>query len=209
MHKITTGAILARTASLLAMAPLASALAFAALFLPWLANDLVYDGDNPAVMLAASILSFAAQYSFTAALLRRLDLLRNPRKGRVASYLLVGILTGLGILLGLVLLIVPGLWLLARWSIVTPLVIGEGLHTHDAIEHSGKRTTGSIVAIALALVILFVPMAIGLGLFSAVGEGWLTLPATALATVTNLLDAVSLLATWTAVVAIYELSLPR
>src|SRR5690242_4144856 len=47
----------------------------------------------------------------------------RPRLGTVA---LAGILAGIGIAIGFVLLIVPGLYLLTIWSMVIPVVVLEG-----------------------------------------------------------------------------------
>ncbi|MBA2461160.1 MAG: glycerophosphoryl diester phosphodiesterase membrane domain-containing protein [Actinobacteria bacterium] len=56
--------------------------------------------------------------------------------------LLAGIMAGIGILIGLVLLIVPGLFLLTRWVLVTPAVVLERLGPTDALRRSWDLVKG-------------------------------------------------------------------
>jgi hypothetical protein len=85
----------------------------------------------------ANLGSFIAGYFLYEHLLRREGLLAPNRTGRSFwPYLGVAILTGLATMLGFVLLIVPGLILMARWSIASALVVAEGRSTTEAMAAS-------------------------------------------------------------------------
>lgn len=103
----------------------------------------------------------------------------RPDEGVEATYrrvrpslvplLLAGILAGLGIALGLVLLIVPGLFLLTRWVLVTPVVVLERLGATDALRRSWQLVRGhgwSVFAVIVVTVLLaLVAQGLFLGLF--------------------------------------------
>lgn len=103
----------------------------------------------------------------------------HPDEGVEATYrrvrpslvplLLAGILAGLGIALGLVLLIVPGLFLLTRWVLVTPVVVLERLGATDALRRSWQLVRGhgwSVFAVIVVTVLLaLVAQGLFLGLF--------------------------------------------
>jgi hypothetical protein len=61
---------------------------------------------------------------------------------RLAPLLGVSILTGLGVALGLVLLIVPGILLAIRWAVATPIVMLEGLGARAAMKRSEELVRG-------------------------------------------------------------------
>ena len=73
--------------------------------------------------------------------------------------LVAGLLAGVGIALGLLLLIVPGLFLLTRWVLVTPVVVLEQRRATDALRRSWDLVKGSgwtvfgviVVTVLLAL----------------------------------------------------------
>lgn len=90
-------------------------------------------------------------------------LLRNEgmveEEGGFASYFRASLLSGLGVLIGFILLVVPGFYLLARWSIAPALVITRGYNASDALRASWDATRSSawtlvvvyLVAIAIAV----------------------------------------------------------
>jgi hypothetical protein len=80
---------------------------------------------------------------------------------RVRPYLgtlfVAGLLTGIGIALGLVALIVPGLFLLTRWILVTPAVVLEGLGATEALRRSWSLVRGhgwTVFGIILVTILL-------------------------------------------------------
>jgi hypothetical protein len=73
-------------------------------------------------------------------------------RGSLGTLLGVTILAGLGIGFGFVLLIVPGLILLARWSLVVPLVMLEGASVGEAFSRSNgivQGKTGRVLVVVL------------------------------------------------------------
>ena len=61
---------------------------------------------------------------------------------RLGSMLAVSILMGIGVGVGLVLFIVPGVLLAIRWAVATPVVMLEGLGARDAMRRSQELVQG-------------------------------------------------------------------
>ena len=79
------------------------------------------------------------------------------------------LLAGAGILLGLALLVVPGIYLFVRWYFVPQAVVIESKTPFDALRHSGEvvhsnwfRTAGAVLLanllVALVVVVVLVPV---------------------------------------------------
>lgn len=72
----------------------------------------------------------------------------GPLQGLVSSFRFalpaigIGILTGLGVILGLILLVVPGLMLMTIWVVALPVELNERVGVIPAIEESGELTKG-------------------------------------------------------------------
>jgi hypothetical protein len=98
------------------------------------------------VSLLASFLATAAAYRLVADayLGRAVDPAASMRFGlrRVASVIWVSLLAGLGILVGLVLVIVPGIYLAVAWSVAIPVVLGENLRGRAALGRSRALVRG-------------------------------------------------------------------
>ena len=60
----------------------------------------------------------------------------------LGTLILAGILAGLGIAVGLVLLIVPGLILLTWWCLIVPVIVLEGKHVGDSFSRSRELVRG-------------------------------------------------------------------
>jgi hypothetical protein len=92
------------------------------------------------VSLFAMFLATAAAYRLVADayLGRPIDPAASLRFGlrRVGSVMLVSLLAGLGIFCGLILLVVPGLYLAVAWSIAIPVLLGENLRGRAALARS-------------------------------------------------------------------------
>jgi uncharacterized membrane protein len=75
--------------------------------------------------------------------------------------ILVGILTGLGVMLGMFLLIVPGIILMLMWAVAAPVIVAEKAGVIQAMSRSRELTKGArwkifglfLVLLALALLI--------------------------------------------------------
>jgi hypothetical protein len=120
-----------------------------------------------------SVTATFAQFLLTSMLLMkagRHDAWGKP--GRAASFVGVCIVSGLVIMLGLFLLVLPGLYMAARWMLVCPLVIGRGMTMGEALRESWERTAGHVMPLMAALAAVFVS---GFGGFAVVT--WFAYPA--------------------------------
>jgi hypothetical protein len=76
---------------------------------------------------------------------------------RLAALIPAGLLAALGILLGLILLIVPGLFLLVRWVLIAPVIVLEGRRAGESFDRSADLVRGHrwrVLWLVLAVVIL-------------------------------------------------------
>ncbi|MBA3384086.1 MAG: glycerophosphoryl diester phosphodiesterase membrane domain-containing protein [Actinobacteria bacterium] len=79
---------------------------------------------------------------------------------RLPALIVAGILAGLGIALGLVLLIVPGLFLLTIWSLIVPTIVLEGKSAGESFGRSRELVKGNgwsvfgVIAITIGAVIV-------------------------------------------------------
>lgn len=96
-------------------------------------------------------------------------------EGGFAPYFRASLLSGLGVFAGLVLLIVPGLYLLARWSIAPALVITRNLKATEALGASWGATRHCAWMLSLVyltgFLILMVPMLLIGGVAGLTGQG--------------------------------------
>ena len=103
----------------------------------------------------------------------RLRTVSSMRAG-VTAYVGVSILAGLGILAGLVLVVVPGLILMARWFVAIPIALNGTHSTSMAMGESWRATRGSQGALSgfCAVTILAIVSVAGAGqVLIAVSEG--------------------------------------
>jgi hypothetical protein len=75
---------------------------------------------------------------------------------RLGSMLWVSVLMGIGVALGLVLLIVPGILLAIRWAVATPVVMLEGLGARAAMRRSQELVQSHRKDVFLVLVNIWV-----------------------------------------------------
>ncbi len=118
--------------------------------------------------LLGSLIGFVCGYFLLVAMLRRTGLLSRTEGDAFLPYLGMSILAGLAVLLGLVAIILPGLFLMARWIIAGPLLVGRGDGVMKSLGESWTRTRGnelSIIGAALALVVLPVALIIAARMF--------------------------------------------
>lgn len=95
----------------------------------------------------------------------------RPRLGRLVG---AGILAGLGIAVGLVLLIIPGLYLLTIWAVIAPVIVIEGATVGSSFGRSQHLVKGDGWQVFGILVILFLINAVISGILQAIfGTGFL------------------------------------
>jgi hypothetical protein len=118
--------------------------------------------------LLAGIVSIIAAFLLQAALVKavvdvrdgRADLsvgetlqAARPAVGRVA---IASIVAGIGIVIGFVLLIAPGLYLLTIWSLIVPVIVLEDVEPFGALERSRQLVSGYGWQVFGTLVLVFV-----------------------------------------------------
>jgi len=76
---------------------------------------------------------------------------------RYGPMLAIGIATGIPLIIGFILLVLPGLYLLARWSISDVVLLAENTGGAEAIGTSWDRTRSHVPPITAALILAYVP----------------------------------------------------
>lgn len=159
----TFGEIFGRNVQLILVVALVQALALGA-------NEVLMPLGAKA--LVSFLVSFFVGYHVLEALLDNEGLLHDSHSGRrYLSYFGASLLAGLGMIVGLLFFILPGVLLIARWSVALSFVIGEGDRATEALRKSWEATRGSTWSI-LAIYLIF-----GLGLlvlFAAIGASRLS-----------------------------------
>ncbi|MXO58407.1 hypothetical protein GRI89_02450 [Altererythrobacter salegens] len=119
-----------------------------------------YTVENTAVLqaLAKSGINFVvgvvAAYQLLEALLRKTG--NKPAGGDdvFLAYCGLSVLYTLGVLAGFILLILPGLFVMARWIIAQPLLLSRRGGVVDSLKESWERTSGSEFPILVAMLSL-------------------------------------------------------
>jgi hypothetical protein len=102
-------------------------------------------------------------------------------RDRVPDLLVSAVVTTVGILLGLIVLIIPGLILMARWALIVPLIVLEHAPWRVALARSNRLVqgrTGAVLAIFVLLTLIgialvAIPVAMGYFLLGGVIGAWL------------------------------------
>lgn len=170
MEDFDTRMLLKRTTEMVRHAPGVALIAWLALVLPSTLLSIATDGDSR-FGFVSGIIGIFAQFMVTSRLARQAGLMQAESvPGRASSFVLLSIVTGLAIMLGFLVFVLPGLYLLARWSIAVPIVIAEGAKMGDALTASWERTRGKAVPICLALLV------VGTGLLGSVALDYFYVP---------------------------------
>jgi uncharacterized membrane protein YjfL (UPF0719 family) len=86
---------------------------------------------------------------------------------RLPALIAAGIVAGLGIAVGLVLLIIPGLFLLTRWSLVAPSVVVEKRSAGEALSRSWELVKGHSWTMFGIIIVTVIISGIASGIISA------------------------------------------
>ena len=200
---ITIGEIFGRLGELLRENAGLAAVCVAGLTAINIGLDAVSTGN--VMTLPAGLISLGAQYYLIATVLERLGLREPGGRNRFGAFWALNFVSGLGLLLGYLLLILPGLYLSARWMVASPAFLAEDKGVNDALGESWAITQPSFWAILGTLLVIFVPTcAIGFGLSLAFET---LLPVLATAILYAFLFGAFVLS-WMASVATYSLLRP-
>jgi hypothetical protein len=124
------------------------------------------------LLLVASALSIIGLFLVQAALVEAVSDIRDGRvdmtlgetlsrgASRIVPVALAGILAGIGIAIGLLLLIIPGLILLTIWSVIVPAIVLEGRGALESFSRSRELVRGygfqvfGVIALEILLLIV-------------------------------------------------------
>jgi hypothetical protein len=139
------------------------------------------------VVLLAAMIRLAGSALYTGFVVKLVEDVRDGRRDEtvgdlfsaaapaILSLIAFAILFGIGVAIGLVLLIVPGLILITFWALGPPAIVVEGAGPLDAFGRSWRLVTGNAWSVFGALVVaLLIAIAIGivLGVIgAAIGAG--------------------------------------
>ena len=114
--------------------------------------------------LLKAVIGIVAAYFLIVPMLRRAGLHTRSDADAFLPFIGLSVLSALGVLLGFIAFIIPGLFVMARWSIAQPLLVGRGTGVMESLGESWERTRGNefsiiIAALALALAPIVVMIA--------------------------------------------------
>ena len=138
--------------------------------------------------LLAAIISIIAFFWLQAALVKAVDDVRDGRadlslgdtfaqaREQLSSVAVAAILAGLGIVIGLILLIVPGLVLMTWWAVIIPVVVLENRSAGEAFSRSRELVRGhgwGVFGVIVLMVLLLIGFQIVLSLILTPLADWL------------------------------------
>lgn len=138
--------------------------------------------------LLAAAISLVALFWVQGALVRAVDDVRDGRadlslgetfqrvRPQLGSIIVGGILAGLGIALGLILLIVPGLVLLTWWVLIIPVIVLEERRAGESFSRSRELVRGyawGVFGVIVLTILIIIGINIVLGILLLPFEAWL------------------------------------
>lgn len=158
-------------------------------------------------ILASEVVAFVLQYALTRRAMRAGGLPTKMAPGDVGGFFGLCFLSNLAILLGFILLIVPGVWLYARWLAAVPILFAEGKGVSEALATSAARTRSLLRPIIFAAGFVYVPYLGALGVDAVLFE--LATVSTGALVIINIGLTVSQIAGWYLAIAIYRATRPE
>jgi len=122
--------------------------------------------------LVAAVVGIVGYFWVQAALVETVNDVRDGRadrsigetysavRPRLGSVTIAGLLAGIGIAIGFVLLIIPGLYLLTIWSMLIPVIVLEGRSAGEAFTRSREVVRGNGWSVFGLIIITFLLVAI-------------------------------------------------
>ncbi|MDQ3822721.1 MAG: hypothetical protein M3321_05720 [Actinomycetota bacterium] len=138
--------------------------------------------------LIAALVSIVGLFWVQGALVRAIDDVRDGRadlslgetfarvKPQLAAIVVAGILAGIGVFLGLLLLIVPGLVLMTWWVLIIPVIVLEGTSAGTSFGRSRELVRGygwRVFGVIVLTILLLIGFGIVLGLVLTPLADWL------------------------------------
>lgn len=138
--------------------------------------------------LLGGVVSLIAAFWLQGALVRAVEDVRDGRadmslgetfesvRPHLTSIIVAGILAGLAIVLGLILLIVPGLVLLTWWIVIVPAIVVEGKSAGESFSRSRELVRGygwSVFGVIILTLLIYIGISIVLRLILTPLADWL------------------------------------
>jgi hypothetical protein len=130
--------------------------------------------------LIALVLSIVGSFWMQGALVEAVSDVRDGRidttigelyartRPKLAALIAAGIVAGIGIVVGLILLIVPGLFLLTRWALIPAVIVIEKRRAGDSFDRSWELTRSYGWTVFGSLLLAFLAYAVIQGILTAV-----------------------------------------
>jgi len=159
-RELKIGAIIDKTLAVLERAAVPALIYFAALTvingaITYFTLAMIAPLQALAIGLLKMVVGIVAGYLLLDAMVRKTGLRSGKGEDVFLTFFGLSLLSGLAVLVGFVLLIIPGLFLIARWSIAQPLVVARGDGVMQAFGESWARTRGNEFQILIAMLALF------------------------------------------------------
>ncbi|HEY6817359.1 MAG TPA: hypothetical protein VI168_17620 [Croceibacterium sp.] len=112
------------------------------------------------VALATMVVSIAAAYFLLDAMVERTGVRTRGTGDMFLPYIGLSVLYSIAVGLGFIVVVIPGLLLMARWSIAQPLLVARGEGIMQSLGQSWEKTSGAeFKIIGAALLLLLLPVA--------------------------------------------------
>ena len=170
-HKLSLGTMATAFGEVFASGRTTIGLAIAGLTAIYVASDLILPTTaQGSAQGPLGIVSVVIGYAVTVSLLKTTGAPSTlEAKPRIGAYIGLSLLEGLGILLGLIALVLPGLFLAARWILAAPMLIAEGIGVTAALGKSWRATARAWPLLLVAQLLLFVLPAAAVGVMFLTG----------------------------------------
>jgi Ca2+/Na+ antiporter len=144
--------------------------------------------DRWLASILGALISLVAFFWLQAALVKTVEDVRDGRadlsladtfdqaRRHLSAVLVAGILAGLGIIVGLILLIVPGLVLLTWWAVIIPVIVLENRSASESFTRSRELVRGygwSVFGMIVLVILLLIGVDIVLDILLSPLQEWL------------------------------------
>ena len=138
--------------------------------------------------IIALLLSLVALFWLQAALVKAVDDVRDGRadlslgetfaaaREHLSAVLVAGVLAAIGIIVGLILVIVPGLVLMTWWAVIIPAIVLENRSAGESFSRSRELVRGygwGVFGVIVLMILLLIGFQIVLGLILSPLADWL------------------------------------